>query len=255
MILAWGGCRFWFAAVAVATMAWAAGLDWPAAAQAQPHQHGQGQAPQGKPSTPRPPAPTPPGWTPLKELHDDFEEMIHTAPQWRRPGRWQKADMFQDFLAWPRNPVVVELTVRLTFPGGVGPTIGSLTIKNGEILVGGRKEVALVIAPDVRGLPQGRYAFHVHEKANCGSALKDGKEVPGLAAGEHLWNSGTGDLKGTTFTSHLGDLPDLEVGTDGNANTLVVAARLTLADVAGRAFMIHASQDDASERLACAAFD
>jgi Cu/Zn superoxide dismutase len=35
----------------------------------------------------------------------------------------------------------------------------------------------------------------------------------------------------------------------------VVAARLTLADVAGRAFIIHASQDDSSVRLACAAFD
>jgi Cu-Zn family superoxide dismutase len=95
----------------------------------------------------------------------------------------------------------------------------------------------------------------VHEKADCSSALKDGKQVPGLAAGEHLWAKGTGALQGTTFTTHLGDLPDLEVGADGNAKTLMVAARLTLADVAGRSFMIHASQDDTSERLACAAFD
>ena len=244
MTLVWGGCRIWIAAVALAG-AWA-GLGWSASAQA-PHQHGQ-----AKPVVVPPPSQD---WSPLKELRDDFEEMIHTAPQWRRPGSRQKSEMFTDFLAWPRNPVAVELTVRLTFPGGVGPVIGSLTIKNSEIMVAGRKDVALLIQPDVRGLPQGRYAFHVHEKADCGSALKDGQQVRGLAAGEHLWNSGTGDLKGTTFSSHLGDLPDLEVGADGNAKTVVVAARLTLADVVGRSFMIHASQDDTSERLACAAFN
>jgi Cu-Zn family superoxide dismutase len=181
--------------------------------------------------------------------------MIHTSAQWKRPGSRQRNEMFADFLAWPRNPLAVELTVRLTFPGGVGPVIGSLTVKNTEIMVAGRKEVALLIQPDVRGLPQGRYAFHVHEKADCGSALKDGRQVPGLAAGEHLWASGTGAHHGTTFASHLGDLPDLEVGADGNAKALVAAARLTLADVAGRSFMIHASPDDTSERLACAAFN
>jgi superoxide dismutase, Cu-Zn family len=237
MSVVWGGWRVWLAAVAAGAMA----SSWPtrpATAQAPPQQQ-----------------PTPPGWTPLKELRDDFAEMIHTAPQWRRPGSWQQDDMFRDFLSWPRNPAVVELVVRLTFPGGVGPAIGSLAIKNSEVMVAGRKEPALVITPDVRGLPPGRYAFHVHENANCGSAPKDGKEVPGLAAGDHLSTSGTGDLKDTVFTSHLGDLPDLEVGADGNAKGVLAVPRLTLADVAGRAFMIHASQDDGSERLACAAFD
>jgi Cu-Zn family superoxide dismutase len=241
MTLACAGCRIWLAAIAIG---WA-GSGWSASAQAPPHQHAQG----------KPVAPPPKAWSALKELREDFEDMIHTAPQWKRPGSRQKSEMFQDFLAWPRNPLAVELTVRLTFPGGVGPEIGSLTIKNSEIMVAGRKEVALLIEPDVRGLPPGRYAFHVHEKADCGSALKDGREVPGLAAGEHLWAKGTGALQGTTFSSHLGDLPKLEVGADGNAKTVIVAARLTLADAAGRAFIIHASQDDTSERLACAAFD
>ena len=39
---------------------------------------------------------------------------------------------------------------------------------------------------------------------------------------------------GTIFTSHLGDLPNLEVNADGTATKTVVAARLTLADVANR---------------------
>jgi Cu-Zn family superoxide dismutase len=163
--------------------------------------------------------------------------------------------MFQDFLAWPRNPVEVELEVRFTSLEGVGHAIGALTVKNGEILVAGRKEPALFVMPALKGLPQGLYAFHVHENAACGPGTQNGESVPGLAAGGHLWLSGTGDMKGTTFASHLGDLPDLEVAADGTASKTVVAARLTLADVAGRAFIIHASQDDNSVRLACAAFD
>jgi superoxide dismutase, Cu-Zn family len=190
------------------------------------------------------------------DLRKRFETlMARTSPAWARSSATEKADMFQDFLVWPRNPLDVELTVRFTSLEGVGHVIGTLTVKNGEILVAGRKETALLVTPALRGLPQGFYAFHVHENPACGPGKKDGESVPGLAAGGHLWMSGTGSLGGTTFTSHLGDLPDLEVAADGTAKKTVVAARLTLADVAGRAFIIHASQDDNSVRLACAAFD
>ena len=81
--------------------------------------------------------------------------------------------------------------------------------------------------------------------------MKDGISVPGLAAGVHLWLSGIGQLTGTTFTRHLGDLPNLEVNADGTATKVVVAARLSLADVANRALMIHASENDNSGRMAC----
>ena len=118
-------------------------------------------------------------------------------------------------------------------------------------MVAGRKEAALLLKPNLKGLRPGLYAFHVHENANCGAALKDGELVPGMAAGSHLWLSGTGQLSGTTFTSHLGNLPNLEADADGTATKPVVAARLTLADVANRSLMIHATQDDYSPRLAC----
>ena len=118
----------------------------------------------------------------------------------------------------------------------------------------GRKEAALFIKPNLRGLPPGSFAFHVHENPNCGPAVKDVEPVPGLSAGTHLWLSGTGALSGTTFSSHLGDLPKLQVDSDGTATKTVVAARLTLADVADRSFMIHATQDDNSARMACAPF-
>ena len=163
----------------------------------------------------------------------------------------QKAEMFRLFLTWPQNPLEVEVTMRLTSESGVGTAIGTISVKNSEVLVAGRKEPALLLQPHLAGLRPGLYAFHVHENPNCGPALKDGIAVPGLAAGAHLWLSGIGQLSGTTFTSHLGDLPNLEVNADGTATKGVVAARLNLADVANRALMIHVSQDDNSARMAC----
>ena len=167
------------------------------------------------------------------------------------PSADQKAEMFRLFLTWPQNPLEVEVVVRLTSESGVGNGIGTITVKNSEVLVAGRKEPALLLKPNLRGVRPGLYAFHVHENPNCGHGIKDGIPVPGLAAGAHLWLSGMGQLSGTTFTSHLGDLPNLEVGADGTATKMVVAARLSLADVANRALMIHANQDDNSARMAC----
>jgi len=163
----------------------------------------------------------------------------------------QKAEMFRQFLTWPQNPLQVDVNVRLTSTRGAGELIGTLTVGNSEIIVAGRKEAALFIKPNLKGLRPGLYAFHVHENANCESGAKDGELVPGLAAGQHLWLSGTGHLSGTVFTSHLGNLPNLEADADGTATKTVVAARLTLADVANRSLMIHANQDDHSARLAC----
>jgi superoxide dismutase, Cu-Zn family len=159
--------------------------------------------------------------------------------------------MFRLFLTWPQNPLEVEVIVRFTSESGVGNAIGAIAVKNSEVLVVGRKEPALLLKPNLRGLRPGFYAFHVHENPNCGPTLKEGMSVPGLAAGAHLWLSGIGGLSDTTFTSHLGDLPNLEVNADGTATRAVVAARLSLADVANRALIIHASQDDNSARMAC----
>jgi Cu-Zn family superoxide dismutase len=163
----------------------------------------------------------------------------------------QKSQMFTQFLTWPQNPVELIVTMRFTSANGLGETIGTLPVKNAEIMVAGHKETALLIRPNLQSLRPGAYAFHIHENASCGPAVKNGEWVPGLAAGSHLWLSGTGDFSGQTFTSHLGNLPNLVVDANGTAIRPIVAARMTLADVANRSFMIHSSQDDNSPRLGC----
>jgi hypothetical protein len=52
----------------------------------------------------------------------------------------RKAEMFRQFLTWPQNPLEVEVVVRLTSESGVGNAIGSIGVKNSEVLVAGRRE-------------------------------------------------------------------------------------------------------------------
>ena len=75
--------------------------------------------------------------------------------------------------------------------------------------------------------------------------------VAGLGAGGHLF----AEQDGRTFGSHLGDLPDLVVANDMTANSEIVVLRLTLADLAGRAIMVHADGSDTSARMACGVID
>ena len=58
------------------------------------------------------------------------------------PGAKQKAQMFDDFLVWPRNSLDVVLVVRFTSPTGVGPSIGMLTVKNSEVTPCSRRAAA-----------------------------------------------------------------------------------------------------------------
>jgi Cu-Zn family superoxide dismutase len=233
--------RIWLATVISGTSVYPM-LAQKAAAQ---HQHAQ---------VVTPPAARQPEPSVLDALRERFDGLLaRTNSGWGRyPGAKRRAEMFEEFLAWPRNPFRIEIPVTRTWTSGSGQLIGTITVGNSEIMVAGRKEVGLFIKPNLRGLAPGFYAFHVHENPACGPAIKDGEVVPGMAAGNHLLLSGTGAMSGTTFTSHLGDLPDLEVDADGAARKEIVVARLTLADVVNRSFIVHASQDDSSPRLACA---
>ena len=61
---------------------------------------------------------------------------------------------------------------------GVGEKIRTAIVTEGK---GG---VTFKIA--VTGLPKAQRGFHVHEKGDCGPAMKDGKMTAGIAAGEHF---------------------------------------------------------------------
>ena len=134
------------------------------------------------------------------------------------------------------------VTMNLVNEHGVGKSIGTITISDGP--------KGLVFMPNLSDLSPGSHGFHVHQNPDCGTGMKDGKTVPGLAAGGHYDPAATGKHEGHEGKGHLGDLPTLTVNADGKATTAVTAPRLTMADVKGRSLMIHAGGDNYSDQPA-----
>ena len=136
----------------------------------------------------------------------------------------------------------VEVTMHLVNDQGIGKSIGTITITEGP--------KGLVFTPKLTDLSPGLHGFHVHQNPDCAAGMKDGKQVPGLAAGGHYDPAGVGKHEGHEGKGHLGDLPALTVGADGTASTAVVAPRLKMSDVKGRSLMIHAGGDNYSDQPA-----
>lgn len=120
---------------------------------------------------------------------------------------------------------------------GIGAKIGTITFQDSPN--------GLTISTQLSQLPSGFHGFHIHEVGSCAPAEKDGKLGAALAAGSHFNPNKTGH--GTPNDGHMGDLPTLNVDSDGNAKTSVLAPRLKLADIQGRAIMIHAGGDNYSD--------
>lgn len=119
---------------------------------------------------------------------------------------------------------------------GVGPLIGTIEAMQGEH--------GVMLKPDLSGLSPGLHAFHVHTNPDCGPALKGGKMVAGLAAGGHYDPTGTGHSHGH---APAGDLPQLDVGSDGRATKPIEITSLTLEQLRGRALMVHQGPEEPSD--------
>lgn len=136
--------------------------------------------------------------------------------------------------------IVVPMT--LVDEKGVGASVGQVTISESPY--------GLVFSPALTGVAPGLHGFHVHANANCMPKDKEGKMVAALGAGGHFDPQDT-KRHGTPWgDGHLGDLPPLFVDAAGNANQPVLAPRLKMADMKGRALMIHAGGDNHSDHPA-----
>ena len=133
----------------------------------------------------------------------------------------------------------VSVTMFLTADTGTGQAIGTISVED--------TPYGALFTPDLSGLPPGLHGFHVHENPACGSREKDGKVVPGLAAGGHYDPAGTGRHEGPYGDGHLGDLPPIYADGEGRSTLQLLAPRLTVADTKGRSLMIHAGGDNYSD--------
>jgi len=107
-----------------------------------------------------------------------------------------------------------------------------------------------LFTPQLSKLPPGLHGFHVHEHAKCDCADKEGKMTAAHAAGSHFDPEKTGKHEGPYGKGHLGDLPPLFVAADGTATLPVLAPRLKVKDLKGRALMVHAAGDNYSDQPA-----
>lgn len=140
------------------------------------------------------------------------------------------------------NAADMKVTMKMANEKGVGQEVGTVTISENRH--------GLVFNPNLTGLPAGLHGFHVHENGSCAPNQKDGKTVPAGAAGGHLDPAKTGKHGLPWGEGHLGDLPALTVNEKGMATNPVLAPRLKLADVKGKALMIHAGGDNHADHPA-----
>lgn len=139
-----------------------------------------------------------------------------------------------------------------TGPGAVatmktagGQVVGRATLTS----VSGGVEILL----DVGGLSPGAHGFHIHANGACapGPDGDTGRIVDFGAAGGHFdpGNSRNHGAPGQpTNAAHAGELPNLEVRSDGRGTLRYLNANISVAagptSVIGRSLVVHANADD-----------
>ncbi len=62
------------------------------------------------------------------------------------------------------------VTINKISSDGIGAAIGTIDLKDGHH--------GLTITPDLRDLPFGNHAFHIHENPDCGPGMKTERKSP-----------------------------------------------------------------------------
>jgi Cu-Zn family superoxide dismutase len=136
----------------------------------------------------------------------------------------------------------VVVPMHLADEKGAVVNVGNVTVTESKY--------GLVFTSDLHGLPAGLHGFHLHQNPSCEPKEKDGKMVAALGAGGH-YDPAASNAHGTPWgDGHLGDLPALYVDATGVSKQAVLAPRLKMNDLSGRALMIHAGGDNHSDHPA-----
>ena len=119
----------------------------------------------------------------------------------------------------------------------------------------------ILVHAELKGLKKGWHGFHLHAVGKC--------EGPGFTtAGGHFNPLATSHGYHAAAGPHIGDLPNIYVGSNGQAMveafvahaTLKAGEKSSLSDADGTAIVVHAKADDytsqpsgdAGDRVACA---
>ncbi|PAJ74568.1 superoxide dismutase [Cu-Zn] SodC2 [Pseudoalteromonas sp. NBT06-2] len=122
---------------------------------------------------------------------------------------------------------------------GIGQQLGDIVVSESPY--------GLVFSISSDGVSPGMHGFHLHQYASCEAKRKKGNIIPGLAAGGH-YDPLKSNKHGMPWgDGHLGDLPPVYADKSGSIRQFVLAPRLKVIDLPGRALMLHEGGDNHSD--------
>ncbi|MUL11504.1 superoxide dismutase family protein [Aliivibrio fischeri] len=119
--------------------------------------------------------------------------------------------------------------------------IGDITISSSKF--------GTVFTPNLINLPSGLHGFHIHEMGSCDPKINNSgiKILAGSAGGHYDPDNTNKHGFPWTLDNHKGDLPPLYVDRYGDAVIPVLAPRLNMNEIKGRAVIIHEQGDNHSD--------
>jgi len=132
------------------------------------------------------------------------------------------------------------ITMNAVNDKGVAEAVGEIEVSESQY--------GLVFEPALKDMAPGMHGFHMHANASCEPGKKEGKMAAAVSAGGHFDPKNTQAHGEPWGEGHLGDLPPLYVTQAGEVDQPVLAPRLTMKDLKGHAFIVHADGDNFADQ-------